>query len=450
MKLDRTTAIDLLLAGIVLVLGVAALLTAVLPDEPAWAILAPLLVLVGVALGSEVAHRLASRDHAQAELSHRVLEIADESLVHLCRGLDRQTAQAVCHIILERSGAAAIAMTDTSHVLGFAGVGADHHHVGRPILTSATRQALEHDEPRVLRTREEIDCPDRRCPLGAAIVVPLHLRGAPVGALKFYYRSPRSLTETQIAMAEGLARLLSTQLELSELDRQTELACRMELRALQAQMNPHFLFNTINTIASLIRTDAPRARELLREFAAFYRHTLESGDDLITLDQELLYVRAYFRFAEARFGERVHLADEVAQAHRGLLVPAFILQPLVENAIQHGMRPEDPLRIRLTSEVDGDLAMLSVTDDGVGMPEHDVARVLEPGFGSGHGIALKNVHDRLRGNFGPGSGVSVTSRPDMGTTVSLVIARPPHAISQRDGGAGDGADKDQAATGGRG
>ena len=135
---------------------------------------------------------------------------------------------------------------------------------------------IETGEHRVLATKNEIGCPRGDCLLTAAIVVPLEMRGCSAGTLKFYYTTPRLLNETQVAMVEGLAQMLSTQLELSELERQTELATRMELKALQAQINPHFLFNTINTIASLIRTDPTRARELLREFAAFYRRTLES------------------------------------------------------------------------------------------------------------------------------------------------------------------------------
>ena len=156
-------------------------------------------------------------------------------------------------------------------------------------------------------------------------------------------------------MAEGLAQVLSTQLELAELERQTELATRMELKALQAQINPHFLFNTINTIASLIRTDPARARELLREFAAFYRRTLESGDELIPLELELEQTHRYLMFELARFGDRVVVQEEVDPKVRRILVPAFIVQPLVENAIAHGMRPDAPLTVSLTS---------SVCDDG--------------------------------------------------------------------------------------
>jgi two-component system sensor histidine kinase LytS len=224
-------------------------------------------------------------------------------------------------------------------------------------------------------------------------------------------------------MAEGLAQLLSTQLELSELDRSDRLAARMELKALQAQINPHFLFNTINTIASLIRTDAPRARDLLREFAAFYRRTLESGDELIPLARELEYARTYFHLEQARFGERIELIETVEHRHLRLLVPAFVVQPLVENAIQHGLRPEGTLHVRLSSAALGDHVTLTVSDDGVGMSHDAVSRALEPGSGKGTGIALRNVDDRLKGHYGPGSGISISSRHGQGTAVSLTIQR---------------------------
>ncbi len=232
---------------------------------------------------------------------------------------------------------AAVAITDTEKILGFAGVGESHHYVGGPILTRATREAIELNEHRILETKEEIGCPTEGCLLRAAIVVPLVKGDRPVGSLKFYYTTPRLLNETQVTMAEGLAKLLSTQLALSELERQTELATRMELKALQAQINPHFLFNTINTIAMMIRTDPDRARQLLREFAFFYRRTLESSDELITLRQELEYTRRYLVFEEARFGDRIDYHEDVAEDALDIEVPGFIIQPVVENSVKHGM-----------------------------------------------------------------------------------------------------------------
>ncbi|HET6495564.1 MAG TPA: histidine kinase [Thermoleophilia bacterium] len=430
MNRNHTNLIDALLIVVVVLLGIAVFASLLSPVLPPWVLYLSLGGLAVVAMALAVTRWITRPDRLRAQQSHRILEIADASLAHLRRGLSEETAQRVCQIVLDRTDAAAIAITDTTAILGFAGIGEEHHLVGSPVLTEATREALARDEMRVLRTREEINCPRRDCLLRAGIVVPLHLRRRPAGSLKFYYTSPRLLNETQLAMAEGLAQLLSTQLELSELDLQTALACRMELKALQAQINPHFLFNTINTIASLIRTDPPRARDLLREFAAFYRRTLEMSDDLITLEQEIGYVRSYFLFEEARFGNAVQLSVDVPPSHLDLLLPAFVLQPLVENSIQHGKRADAPLHVSLTCDFRGDFAMLSVTDDGAGIPEGDLDRILEPGFGKGNGIALKNVHERLRGHFGPGSGVSATSVLGTGTTVTLVIARPPETVEQ--------------------
>lgn len=377
--------------------------------------------LVVIAVGS-VAARIATRpDHLRAMQSHQSLEIADRSLAYLRRGLDEETAQAVCRLALAESEAAAVAITDTECVLGFAGIGEDHHAVGGPIMTRATREAIETNEHRILENREAIGCPKQGCLLRAAIVVPLQIRSEPVGTLKFYYTTPRLLNETQVTMVEGLARLLSTQLELSELERQTQLATRMELKALQAQINPHFLFNTINTIASMIRTDPPRARELLREFARFYRRTLEESQDLVPLERELEYARSYLMFERARFGELVRVSEDVAPDALEVLVPAFIVQPIVENCVQHGIAADRPLNIRVSARRTGDVVRIVVADDGVGIPAGDLPRVLETGFGKGLGIALKNVDDRLQGHFGPGSGLAVSSTEGAGTTVTVTL-----------------------------
>lgn len=420
---NRVTLIDIVLIGALVVLSSITIGTLGSAHVSRWVQIAGLAGIIAVALSLVLARFLTRPDHVRALQSHMILEVANAAITYLRQGLNGESAQAVCGIVLAESEAAAVAITDTEHVLGFAGVGEDHHESGGPIITRATRESIEHNEPRVLATKEEIGCPRRDCKLTAAIVVPLERRGQPVGTLKFYYTTPRLLNETQIAIAEGLAQVLSTQLELAELERQTELATRMELKALQAQINPHFLFNTINTIAALIRTDPARARELLREFAAFYRRTLEAGEDLIPLELELEQTHRYLNFELARFGDRVVIKEEVDPRIRRVLVPAFIVQPLVENAIAHGMRSDAPLTVSLTSSVCGDGSIcVVVRDDGVGIPAERVGHVLEAGSAKGLGIALKNVDDRLKGHFGAGSGVVVESVEGIGTTVTLVLA----------------------------
>jgi two-component system sensor histidine kinase LytS len=195
----------------------------------------------------------------------------------------------------------------------------------------------------------------------------------------------------------------------------------MELKALQAQINPHFLFNTINTIASLIRTDPTGARELLRDFASFYRRTLEANTELVPLERELEYVRTYLRFERARFGERIEVSEEIEPGALEELVPAFIVQPIVENAIQHGMKAEGVLHIHMAAACADSGFEMTVADDGTGIDPEKLAHILEPGTGSGLGIALTNVHDRLKGYYGPGSGLEVRSIKGQGTVVTMTM-----------------------------
>ncbi len=430
----RTILFDSLLLFAVTVLAVIAAWVLIAATPPRWVLLMSMGGLTLIAMGSVIARWISRPDHLKAMHSDQILQIANESLSYLRKGLDSETAGAVCRLALEQSEAAAVAITDREAILGFAGLGEDHHAVGGPILTRATREAIELNEHRILESKADIGCPERTCLLRAAIVVPLEMQDHPVGSLKFYYTTPRLLNETQVTMAEGLARLLSTQLELSELDRQTELACRMELKALQAQIHPHFLFNTINTIAMLIRTDPEKARVLLREFAWFYRRTLEASDELIPLGKEMEYVRTYLHFETARFGDRIEVAEAVDPSTLDVLVPAFAVQPVVENAIQHGMRPEGVLSIGVEASRSNGRIEILVSDDGVGIKPEYVTRVLEPGFGQGLGIALKNVDDRLKGHYGPDSGLIVSSEFGRGTRVLITIV--PDRLSQ---GGGDGA-----------
>ena len=429
----RTILFDSLLLFAVTILAMVAGWVLIATDTPEWVLSASLAGLTLIAMGSIVARWVSRPDHIKAMQSDTILEIANESLSHLRKGLTPETAGEVCRLALARSEAAAVAITDIDRILGFAGLGEDHHSVGGPILTRGTWEAVDLNEHRILASKAEIGCPERSCLLRAAIVVPLEMRGRPVGTLKFYYTTRRLLNEAQVTTVEGLARLLSTQLELSELERQTELACRMELKALQAQIHPHFLFNTINTIAMLIRTDPDKARTLLREFARFYRRTLEESEELVPLAHEIEYVRTYLSFEQARFGDRLVVSEDIDPEALGVLVPAFAVQPIVENAVQHGMKAEGPLHIDICAQRAGDHMGLEIVDDGVGMPPADVGRVFEPGFGKGLGIALKNVDDRLKGHYGPQSGLFVESRLGVGTTVRIKIG----PIVGAEGGADD-------------
>lgn len=377
--------------------------------------------LVVMALSAVVSSLWGRLEHDRAVRSMNVLAISNDTLPHFRKGLSVESASAVARILFDRSDAIAVAITDGRDVLGFAGAGEDHHVVGGPLLTSATRESLHINRPVVVSSRSDIGCPEPSCPLSSAIVVPLEQKGQAVGTLKFYYDAPEMLTESRIVVAEGLARLLSTQLALSEVEKQQQLATSAELKALQAQVNPHFLFNTLNTIGMLCRTDPVRARTLIIEFAHFFRQSLEHADDLVPLRRELDYIHSYLVFERARFGKKLVVEESVDPSLEDLIIPAFTVQPLVENAVKHALREDGSLAVRVEVARDNGQARIQVRDNGVGIPPNDLPRVMMPGFGKGIGIGLANVDQRLRGMFGPDHGLRIDSTLGEGTTVTMIV-----------------------------
>lgn len=374
-------------------------------------------------------------DDTRSEATERTLRVAAVTLAHLRGGLTEENARAICALLLPETRAVGIAITDTTKVLALEGP------IDTPFVpgTANAKPTLEVLESKRMETFVSVDQESqdvRRFSIGRrrdghlfGVIVPLFVQERAVGTIKLYYRRDLDIDRTQLAIAEGLGSLLSTQLSSYELDRQAELTARAEVKALQAQINPHFLFNTLNTIASFTRTNPTKARDLLREFSTFYRRTLESSEKtLISLSQELEQTRRYLKIEKARFGEsRIVETEHVESGCGDLPVPSFLVQPIVENAVRHAMRDEDPLHIDIQVATDGDDILIAVVDDGLGMDKAVADRLLaaaaEPRAnaapGQGTGMALRNVAERVERFFGAGSGVEIVSKPDEGTSVTL-------------------------------
>lgn len=360
-------------------------------------------------------------DSVRARQSSNVLQLASQTLEAMGEeGLDNKSAQRICSLLLPSTAAIAVAITDDRFILGYAGYEESHNLSGSVIRTHATYSTLADGKTRVLFTPEEIGFPKGTHGINAAIIVPLTVGKDVKGTLKFYYRRANHISETQKSIATGFGQLLSTQMAASALEEQTALATKMELKMLQSQINPHFLFNTINTIASLIRTDPTKARTLLRDFAVFYRRTLEDSSDRIMLSREIEQTMRYFSFELARFGEEsIGLYVGTDPDVQDMLVPPFIVQPLVENAVRHARPSDRKLTIYLSAEVDGDDIIVVVADDGVGMDEETCNNIMHPESSTGMGIAVKNVHDRMKGFFGPNADMKVESKLGEGTSITL-------------------------------
>jgi two-component system sensor histidine kinase LytS len=393
-------------------------------------IILPMTVVNAVGVGMFIAIIQATRaehERIEAVQAKKALKIASRTLPYLRAGLSPDSAREVAGIIREVSGVAAVSITDSEKVLAFVGSGSDHHRAGDPVATRGTKAALAYGELRVLPHRRDIGCPNQACSLSSGVVVPLVVGKKVIGAVKLYEDGRKRVTPVIVELARGIGQLLATQVEISELQAKADLLAQAEIRALQAQVNPHFLFNALNTVASFCRTDPNKARDLLVQLSDFFRRNLRQLDQLVTLGDELDHVRSYLAIQKARLGDRLRVSVDIGPECKGAMIPPLTLQPLVENSIKHGFNGSAPgISIRISAEASGGALNIVVRDNGAGIPPERVAGLLSgppSPTDSGTGIGLKNVHHRLRSMFGEGYGLSVQSEPGAGTTVCLTVPR---------------------------
>jgi two-component system sensor histidine kinase LytS len=338
-----------------------------------------------------------------------VLELLQATLPELRHGLTERAARTLAYELFEKLGYGAVAVTDAQTVLAFVGAGADHHGAGdRPIRP--VYEALAQGRPLLAPLALRTECGHPACPLGAAAVVPLQLGDGPAGAVVAFAAAGSPLDEAAVATLEALGDQLSAQLQLSELSRATTTA-------LQAQMEPHFVFNALNTIAAFIRTEPERARGLVLAFADHLRSRLARPGEVVTLEEELRHVRSYLELEQARFGPSLEVTVDAAPDALGVRLPPLLVQPLVENAIKHG-KTDRTLHLLVRARVRRGRLRVTVRDDGRGIAREVIDRVLEPGVGEGTGLGLANVNRLLTAHYG--AGVRLRSFP-FGTVVRLEV-----------------------------
>lgn len=351
-------------------------------------------------------------------------ELRLEALPYLRQGLNEVSAQKVCEIVRKITDVDAVAITDTEKILGFVGVGCSRHKPGGPILTEGTRVVLNSGRMRIVSDPHILTCdsPDCPHPLKSAVITPLKFRGRVVGTFKLYRTSPQAMPPFVVRLAVGIAQLLAILMELAEADRQKELVTKARLEALQAQIRPHFLFNVLNTIILFSRTDVERARALLVELASFFRRALSHRENVIPLQEEIEYVNTYLTLERARFGDRLDVRVKVDPKALGQLIPVLTLQPLVENAVVHGLAPrEEAGVVAVIARKLRDEVRVTIIDNGTGMDRKRVREVLQEGVGSGMGLGLSNVNDRLVHMYGERYALRIKSRPGRGTAVRMRV-----------------------------
>ncbi|GAB3269035.1 sensor histidine kinase [Kineosporia babensis] len=385
-------------------------------------ILAVLVVLVLCAVAIRRFRRSPDLGTEAERATFDTLHTASLAAPPLRDGLTPEGAQRAIRHLRTLLGTPAVALADGSRLLAWDGEGGHHQH-----------QALRHAAGAIASGRTsvldaaQIDgdeaCGVLDCPLRSAVVAPLTSGDTVVGALIAY----GGQASAALVRATGeVAMWVSTQIELAELDRSRTRAIEAEVRALRAQISPHFVYNSLAAIASFVRTDPERARELLLEFADFTRYAFRRGGEFTTLADELRNIERYLVLEQARFGDRLRVRLRVAPEVLPVAVPYLSVQPLVENAVRHGLQAkEGGGLITLGAADSGAEALIWVEDDGVGADPALIEKILA---GQARGtesesVGLGNVDARLRQVFGDRFGLVVETAEGAGTKVSFRVPK---------------------------
>lgn len=382
------------------------------------AIAAPMIIAnsVGAALFMSILQdRKTIFEKYSATFSRRALSIADRSVGILSTGFNSENADKIARIIYEETKVGAVAITDQQKILAFVGIGDDHHKPNTPISSQSTLDSMEKNDIIYLDGSEHpYQCSlAKDCKLGSALIIPLRAGKEVVGTIKLYEPKRKLFSTANMSMAEGIAQLLSSQILYGDYQQQQALLAQAEIKLLHAQVNPHFLFNALNTISAITRRDPDKARELIQSLSHFFRSNLKQNINTVTLKEELAHVNAYLSIEKARFTDRLEVDINIDPELLDIKLPSFTLQPLVENAIKHGisnMLEGGKVQIYSRTHPQGYLITVEDNAGSYKAPQENHS-----------GLGMEIVDKRLSNQFGRDSALKITHQQDQFTRMSFII-----------------------------
>ncbi|EKM7175455.1 LytS/YhcK type 5TM receptor domain-containing protein [Cronobacter sakazakii] len=357
------------------------------------------------------------KEASAARQAKLALDIANKTLP-LFRHVNSESLRQVCDIIRRDINADAVAITNTEKVQAYVGVGEHNYQDNSDALSPTTQQALRYGKIIIKNNDEAHRTPE----IHSMLVIPLWEKGVVTGTLKIYYCHAHQITSSLQEMAIGLSQIISTQLEVSRAEQLREMANKAELRALQSKINPHFLFNALNAISSSIRLNPDTARQLIFNLSRYLRYNIELNDDeQIDIKKELYQIKDYIAIEQARFGDKLtviyDIDDEV-----NCRVASLLIQPLVENAIVHGIQPcRGKGVVTISIAQSGSRVRIAVRDTGHGIDPHIVEQ-LDTNEMPVNKIGLINVHHRVKLLYGEGLHIR---RLEPGTEIAFYVPNQP-------------------------
>jgi len=322
-------------------------------------------------------------------------------------------------VIYNETGVGAVSITDRDKILAFIGIGASHHLPGTAISSGYTMRAIEHGEIIYADGYETgYQCSiDSACKLGSVLVIPLlEADGRVLGTIKLYEPKKKLFSKLNRNLGVGLAKLISNQILTGRYIQQQTLLSQSEIRLLHAQVNPHFLFNTLNTISAVTRKDPQKARQLIQHLSQFFRSNLKQDIEQVTIKEELTHVHSYLEIELARFAERLTLSEHIDQTLLSIKIPTFTLQPLIENAIKHGTstllgQGELKINVYLTEQHNTNVVVLEVIDNA--------GCYKKPVDSSGLGTQI--VDKRIKNQYGEQYGLTLSCVPNQFTKATITV-----------------------------
>lgn len=339
----------------------------------------------------------------EQEISNRTgkaFEISEQALGYLKDGLNERTARQLVELFMRELGAITVTISDTEKIL-------------------ATASSPQGDVKKGSGN-------------GLRVEVPFHRSRQVAGTLVLQFDQSITYRSTEIVLAEGLGRLISYQISLIETEKLRVLLKDTELRSLQAQINPHFLFNTLNTIVSLIRTNPDQARFVMVQLSNFMRMNLKlMSSHLVSLEQELVLLESYIKIIQVRFADQLTVEMDIHENLNHYKLPPATIQPLVENCIQHGLKKVSKGgRIGIMIHKIDLGIKVTIQDNGSGIPEDRIEKLAKQQISSrmGNGIGVFNVNQRLTALLGDEAQLYIRNLPEGGCEVSFVL---PELLSER-------------------
>ncbi|WIX86948.1 histidine kinase [Amycolatopsis sp. DG1A-15b] len=351
-------------------------------------------------------------EDAMLQAVHRMSKAAP----NLRAGLDEDAADKITTQLLQMLDCVAVGITDSEGTLLSWDGEANEHYVD---LVEAIGAAIRKHRREVV-AHDRMPCNHRgTCRMKTAVIVPLLVEGETEAALIVVGRTRGRLVQ----MADAVAQFVCTQFELSRLDESKQQLQQAEIKALRAQISPHFVYNALNTISALIRTDPEEARELLQDFADFTRYSFRTSGMFTSLAEELRNIDRYLTIENARFGGRLEVRMKIAPEVLSVVVPFLIIQPLVENAVKHGLasKPSGGC-VTVIAQDYGTEALISVEDDGIGMDPRRLKDV-KNAHSTGAHVGLGNISQRMQQVFGSDYAVMVETAPGAGMKVTLRVPK---------------------------